>query len=719
MKRLTYILLFSLFSITITAQVKIKAKTDVAITAAKLTETKLASNINTSEPSKSNANAQIASLVGKNFMLYAVTKENFGFLCEVEATRRVGGRTTASLTNAIGNLHSTKYLWTLEKADAENTYYIKNALGEYLPKVPSAATEDIENPECTSTLSDRGKYTFVQYFTSGDDNAKWGIKSVDNANYYVQYNSYGDVSSNDEISICVIRSKDERHSDALADKSCVKFYICTIDDSYLESYAENADELLKEFKGIYSHFQGNERYVGALSKAGQKLLDDEIKKYESNKNDFRGAREALMAVNRYKNLPDPNKVYVIESAYSGFTGDLQAILEYDATGNVLKWCETTSQTKHNTKQFFQFEKISANIVGDVSGAGLYRIKCYDTNLYVGHASWGGNVPLVSDTGVGTETKIPLKATQAAVVELVEKENIPGQFTFPAHCQIAEGNAAKDYSTISLRRANTEPSTTAGATAVLSTYNGNWFSENQSNCFYIREVVELPALQPSDDGSTFVSTYALDGAFKVPTGVKAHKIDATSATQRADGFYNVTDTEVTGTVPANTGVLLTASEISEDPVYLIEKRSTTTSVTGNALFGVPERALVSEYIPFGWDDVVSHPYALARKDGIVAFYPYQPLSGYYAANHAFLDVSKVGISPELKAKGIIFEAPSASDGIISITPDSEQGTAPGSYGTINTTDAHDTYYYNITGQRINDINNYHGIVLHNGRKMVRR
>lgn len=715
MKRLTYILLLTLLSLSLSAQEKIKSGVEVST----LTDTKLSSNLSSSvDFAHSDANERIASLVGKYFLLYAVTKENFGFLCEVEATRRVGGRTTASLKNAIGNLHSTKYLWTLEAVPGEtNHYYIRNALGEYLPKVPSTASEDIENPVCVST-TDRGRYEFVQHWGgAADDNAKWGIKSVDKSGYFVQYNSYGDNSSNDEISICVIRSTDERHSRQLSEESCVKFFIHPVDPSNLESYTNHVADLLIEFKGIYSHFQGNERYVGALSKEGQQLLDQEIAYYSqsAHQNDFTGARNALIAVNAYKNLPDPNKKYIIESAYSdptanpsvGFVGDLQAVLEYDATNRVLRWRELTSTPTHTTSQLFQFEKIGANIVGDVSGAGLYRIKCYGTNLYVGHSYWAGPLKLVENTPVTNPSGIP-SYNQAAVVELVEKENIPGQFSFPAHYDTGSG---KDYCTMSLGIKGAAPAmngdnnTYEGASYVLATYNGNWFSENQPNCFYIREVVELPALQSAGDAS-FVSTYALDGDFKIPTGVRAWTINRNSIVNLTDQYYTVAYSELTGKVPANEGVLLTAESQISSPCYLIEKRNTApTPIVDKALFGVNERSLVSGYKPVGdWSEPVATPYALANKDGLVAFYPYQPLSGYYSPNHAYLDVERLGIPSVSGAKGIVLlPFDGSSTGISNLTPQTPQSSRT---------------LYNIIGQRINNIESYHGIIIKNGKKVIK-
>lgn len=214
----------------------------------------------------------------------------------------------------------------------------------------------------------------------------------------------------------------------------------------------------------------------------------------------------------------------------------------------------------------------------------------------------------------------------------------------------------------------------GSNADRNTYSSGWVD---NNTFTIEDVTSLPVTISSVKYATLFAPVALS----IPEGVKAYVISSLTSTE-------ATLTEIEGTIPANTPVILYAAEQTEATTYNFEITTASDFDGTNNLAGQVTAQNVE----------ANSAYTLQRNKvdaNIVGLYP--KAAGTIAGFKAYLPASAISGS---SVKGFTFRFEGLADGIDSI----ENGQS-----TIGNA------IYNIAGQRMSKMQR--GVNIIGGKKII--
>ena len=153
---------------------------------------------------------------------------------------------------------------------------------------------------------------------------------------------------------------------------------------------------------------------------------------------------------------------------------------------------------------------------------------------------------------------------------------------------------------------------------------------------------------------------------------------------------VTFNKVTGTVPANTGLLLKGTKDAAVEYQVPAIAESTTDVSGNALVGVNENRKINQ------TEGGKTNFVLLKKDGVVGFFKVNATNGFTVGAHtAYLSAA---ISDPAKGFFGFDDNTTAVNSVLSVSEEA----APA---------------YNLQGQRVSD--SYCGVVIVNGKKFVNK
>ena len=198
-----------------------------------------------------------------------------------------------------------------------------------------------------------------------------------------------------------------------------------------------------------------------------------------------------------------------------------------------------------------------------------------------------------------------------------------------------------------------------------------------------------ALDKDASPSKYYGTYSNKCQFVVPTGLKAHTVSA-----NASGVLTVADFDEGTTIPANTGVMISATTAPGDAYTADLKLATVPALSGNMLKPTGDNGITANAMA----ETGSAFYYLTinPKNDLIGFYRKIEDGAAFAmpANKAYL-----AISSSTGVKGY-----SLNDVVNGIKA-------------IETTETESKVIYNLAGQRVSKMQK--GIYVVNGKKMIRR
>jgi hypothetical protein len=345
---------------------------------------------------------------------------------------------------------------------------------------------------------------------------------------------------------------------------------------------------------------------------------------------------------------------------------------------------TFSLANKNIERTIDYTAAVANIVfftegEDVTGARKWTNNKFDSGQGQSYALTLGSMGACGgfkSEGQGSNTLTTLPAGQYQLTAIIGCTNSTSTYTFKAgNTPIGSYNATP--STASLVTYTTDPFTLDGETTVTAASSiGPDNSQNWIDLVYIKKLDAQPVTVGTQGYATFSSLYSLD--FTSVSGIKAYI--ATSATNGA-----VDMTQVTGTVPEATGLLLQATIGSTTSTTIPLATTVPTTITNNLLLAHTEEGEVAagNYVFSG------------KKDGTELGFRQLSEPTNVPAGRAYLTL------------------PDGSPARLSITFDNLPATI-GPLHTGNATEAN-LQIYNLNGQK----SGWHkGIIISNGRKYIK-
>lgn len=378
-------------------------------------------------------------------------------------------------------------------------------------------------------------------------------------------------------------------------------------------------------------------YVGAYSAKSIQALQAAVNAEDATAESVNAAIEAAKATAK---KVEAGKYYMIQNANTFDDGNLKSIYE-NPDGQNIAW-NTVSQSAAELWQLVSADN------------GEYLIKSANTGKYIRYESDGVCAKM------GTDADRPFTLAPGADI-----------YTFGLWCY---GTDRDDYSDM-------VPSTVDGWSenpVNSGIYSGDYVSTYQGHQFAAWNLVEVSSVKLTV-GEAGWATANFPFAVTLPTGVKAYVVSAA-----ADGVATLT--EVTGTVPAQTPVLINAAPTTYDLAISAEAAE---PVSGNRLSGT----LIATAVP-----AETRAYILVNDatDG-VGFYLMNNDDRTIGANKAYLTLP-------------------ASVDATSLSLKSDDGTITGINGVEVSTGA-DAPVYDLQGRRLPQVPEK-GIYIQNGKKIMK-
>lgn len=377
-------------------------------------------------------------------------------------------------------------------------------------------------------------------------------------------------------------------------------------------------------------------YVGAYSVESIQALQDAVNAAGATAESINAAINAVKASAK---SVEAGKYYVIQNANTFDDDNLKSIYE-NPDGQNIAWNTVTQ----SAAELWQFEP-AAN--------GEYLIKSANTGKYIRYESDGVCAKM------GTDADRPFTIAPGA-----------DNYTFGLWCY---GTDRGDYSDMTPHTA--DGFGVIGGTNVLE---GGYVSTYKGSRFAAWNLVEVSSVKLTV-GAAGWATANFPFAVTLPTGVKAYVVSAA-----ADGVATLT--EVTGTVPAQTPVLIKAAATTYDLAISAEAAE---PVSGNLLSGT----LIATAVP-----AETRAYILVNDetDG-VGFYLMNNDDRTIGANKAYLTLP-------------------ASVDATSLSLKSDDGTITGING-VEVSAGADAPVYDLQGRRLPQVPEK-GIYIQNGKKIMK-
>lgn len=377
-------------------------------------------------------------------------------------------------------------------------------------------------------------------------------------------------------------------------------------------------------------------YVGAYSEESIQALQAAVKAADATAESINAAINAVKASAK---SVEAGKYYVIQNANTFDDDNLKSIYE-NPDGQNIAW-NTVTQSAAELWQLVPADN------------GEYLIKSANTGKYIRYESDGVCAKM------GTADDRPFTLAPGA-----------DNYTFGLWCY---GTDRGDYSDMTPHTA--DGFGVIGGTNVLE---GGYVSTYKGNRFAAWNLVEVSSVKLTV-GAAGWATANFPFAVTLPTGVKAYVVSAA-----ADGVATLT--EVTGTVPAQTPVLINAAATTYDLAISAEAAE---PVSGNLLSGT----LIATAVP-----AETRAYILVNDatDG-VGFYLMNNDDRTIGANKAYLTLP-------------------ASVDATSLSLKSDDGTITGING-VEVSAGADAPVYDLQGRRLPQVPEK-GIYIQNGKKIMK-
>lgn len=358
------------------------------------------------------------------------------------------------------------------------------------------------------------------------------------------------------------------------DADASNFYFVEVPDAEVVALANLA--LTREKMLAEELIDGNKtNYVGSYSAAAIETLRQAVDAQDAT---IESIQAAFDAVESERLHVQSGNYYFILNAMQFNDGGVKAIYE-NPDGQNVAW-HTTEGT---AAELWQLES---------DNEGQFYIKSVNTGRYL-------QLPLAGNEGIGY-----MQNDESNPFKFIEQDD---NMTFGL-----ETYYNNNHSTLALYTGTKFGSTAqAGNDSgdYIGTYNGYGSAPTTWN------VVEASSVNLTI-GSTGYATAYFPFAVTIPEGVKAYTVSAA-----ADGVATLRP--LTGTIPANTGVILSGEVETAYPFAITT--SEVSKVEGNLLDGVTMATNIPET-----------SYILANKNGNLGFYKVDPSDTKLAANKAYLN-----------------------------------------------------------------------------------
>ena len=363
------------------------------------------------------------------------------------------------------------------------------------------------------------------------------------------------------------------------DADASNFYFVEVDgqvDDLLWASLATIKQQTQSILDCYDVTKAN--YVGAYSAESIQALQDAVNAAEADATaeSINAAIKAIKAVKASAKPVKAGKYYVIQNANTFDDGNLKSIYE-NPDGQNIAWNTKTQ----SAAELWQLEP---------ADNGEYLIKSANTGKYIRYEEDGKCAKM------GTADDRPFTLAPGA-----------DNYTFGLRCY---GTDRGDYSDMT-------PHTADGFGAIGGTnvLEGGYVSTYKGSRFAAWNLVEVSSVKLTV-GETGWATANFPFAVTLPTGVKAYVVIAA-----ADGVATLT--EVTGTVPAQTPVLINAAATTYDLAISAEAAE---PVSGNLLSGT----LIATAVP-----AETRAYILVNDADGVGFYLMNDDDRTIGANKAYL------------------------------------------------------------------------------------
>ena len=519
--------------------------------------------------------------------------ENDGFDAAIDALKSA---TPIAFSNdkvykLQGYVSGSGYL-CFENGSDENSNYVYSSTKiekQGLTQLENSANWQIYTVGDKFLLYNQGKQSFVKYdqgenkWVATDEPVYIDFKNFSTAVFGIQDletlsgNSYININNGDGFPTGVLGYTCSQTTTGS------HFYVIEVSDAEvtnLEELAQNAlvNKAKKNIKLVVeSYDESKANYVGSYSEESIAALQ---KAYDDPSATVSSLEEAL--ANAKRKQVEAGKYYTILNTMPFTDGGVKAIYE-NPDGTNVAW-HTTEGTAAELWQFEQEE----------GGDGDYYIKSSNTGKYI---------ELMPGAGSGT-----VKETASTPFRFTEQGSNLVSFGLEAW------NAANsDHATLVLQTGNGW-----GSVAKAENESGNYIGtyNDFGNAIPSKwNIVEVSSVNLTI-GSTGYATAYFPFAVTIPEGVKAYTVSAA-----ADGVATLSP--LTGTIPANTGVIL-SGDAKTYPFAITT--STASAVEDNLLNGV---TIATDLDP-------ETSYILAKGVNGLGFYKVDPTDTKLAANKAYLN-----------------------------------------------------------------------------------
>ena len=338
---------------------------------------------------------------------------------------------------------------------------------------------------------------------------------------------------------------------------------------------------------------------------------------------------AVTSLKTLRNTIDENKYYRLVNVSPKGEDKTRTTMAYAKIGDG-DFVVGSEVSKGNVNQVFQFVK--------KQGTGNYYIKNANTGTFINPANQGGyRTQLVGQDEAGEYEVVAYTG-----------EGVYGKYKFhqagglSTYCLWAENNAEDGYK--------------------LAGWEGD---ANSASAWYIVPATDIEVAMNQVEAKTYATAY-LPFAVTMPEGVKAYTGTVDGTTLRLS--------EVSGNVPAGTGVILVGNATSATlPI----------AAANNATATVADNALQGTYTDKAIDAASTDYYVLATKGGELGFWLPKEGTTTLKANKAYLPASALTASA-IQAQGLRLEIGGVTGINTAITDNADKDAA----------------IYDLTGRRVN-------------------
>ena len=482
---------------------------------------------------------------------------------------------------------SNGYLTSRQETDASRIWASAKSNPESLPEVPDANKWQLYNDGIHTYLYNKGTKSFAYY---DQPNNQWLLTknpayinvgantSKGDGAYWIQDPNYTGSLQHMHININQGDATGLKGWGTDADAS--NFYFVEVDGQVDDLLWASLVAIKQQTQSIVDGYDATKvNYVGAYSAESIQALQDAVNAAEADATaeSINAAIKAIKAVKASAKPVKAGKYYMIQNANTFDDGNLKSIYE-NPDGQNIAW-NTKTQSAAELWQLVPADN------------GEYLIKSANTGKYIRYENDGVCAKM------GTADDRPFTLAPGA-----------DNYTFGLRCY---GTDRGDYSDMT-------PHTADGFGAIGGTnvLEGGYVSTYKGSRFAAWNLVEVSSVKLTV-GEAGWATANFPFAVTLQTGVKAYVVSAA-----ADG--EATLTEVTGTVPAQTPVLINAAPTTYDLAISAEAVE---PVSSNLLSGT----LIATAVP-----TETRAYILVKDatDG-VGFYLMKDDDRTIGANKAYL------------------------------------------------------------------------------------